>query len=431
MMSCCVNVMPIPDGLNKMSSPRQSPSLTPIRRGLYKGRTGLGCHKATSPHRQRAQYLLCATALAAFMFQAWQVTPAYAQNADLNTRADTVSGLEAIPTDIPGSARRITDNPGPATGPLDLLKLAKERRERARNAPYATSSPPKPGTESGVKPADFLLSSRYRNDRQAKSGTPTSKRPMNANVLQASIMQPENGQPATASQWVRPQYPKAPTANPVNAPGKPKPAVTPPATSQAAPAQTLQIIAPWGGDNDQTGSKNAMPVAQQAVPTSIPAQTPDAKPAPSSTSSAIFALPRAAQAPTPWGSNNEPSPLPAPERDTTMTSPSAPPGGPTPAIAASHPTSDIPPKPPVSGGGFVLQLGAFRTAVSAETYWASFAIRYPELARQHHHYLGIVDLGDKGRFHRLRIGGFSSLAQVKEKCRQLAADGTACIGLPQ
>jgi cell division septation protein DedD len=76
---------------------------------------------------------------------------------------------------------------------------------------------------------------------------------------------------------------------------------------------------------------------------------------------------------------------------------------------------------------FAIQLGAFRTEISAKTYWASFKIRYPALADTYHRHLSPVTVQNKGQFHRLRLSGFGSMNQAKRTCRQLATDGTACI----
>lgn len=83
--------------------------------------------------------------------------------------------------------------------------------------------------------------------------------------------------------------------------------------------------------------------------------------------------------------------------------------------------------PPGTGGGFAIQLGAFRDTISAQTYWASFMIRYPHLVQSHPRSLSTADLGTRGTFHRLRLGGFTDMTSAKEQCRQLLADGTDCF----
>ena len=80
-------------------------------------------------------------------------------------------------------------------------------------------------------------------------------------------------------------------------------------------------------------------------------------------------------------------------------------------------------------GQYQIQLGAFHDTISAQTYWASFRIRYPDLAQSHPREIATADLGSKGIFHRLRLGGFPNQITADEKCRQLIADGTDCFAI--
>ena len=80
-------------------------------------------------------------------------------------------------------------------------------------------------------------------------------------------------------------------------------------------------------------------------------------------------------------------------------------------------------------GQYQIQLGAFHDTISAQTYWASFRIRYPDLAQSHPREIATADLGSKGIFHRLRLGGFPDQIAANEKCRQLIADGTDCFAI--
>jgi len=412
-----------------MHSNPDTPSCGPAR-ALPNGKTG-GPGRNLAPQKSsQARHLLGFTALVVLMCQAGGLTPAHAQNAALNSKADTVSGLNAIPTDLPGSARRSAGNTTNRNGPLNLLELAKARHKNAGNTAYSQTPP----ASADPRTTDFLLSSRYRNDKLAKSGTPKLKRPADANVIQASIMQSNNGQNAPASQWTQPRIQNTAPVKTVTPPTISKPVIappTPPATAHqpASAPQNSQIITPWGNknsDTDAVGTTNGPRTGNTGINT----QKDDPAMPPVAGSSAIFALPLAAperpQSQPPEQMPTAPA-MTKPHQATTQ-SPSPQANMHAPAIPAPDRTAAM---PPVTNGDFVMQLGAFRTAISAETYWASFAIRYPDLAAQHHHYLGVIDLGEKGRFHRLRIGGFASLAQAKEKCRQLAADGTACIGLPR
>ncbi|WP_430475245.1 SPOR domain-containing protein [Thalassospira lucentensis] len=80
-----------------------------------------------------------------------------------------------------------------------------------------------------------------------------------------------------------------------------------------------------------------------------------------------------------------------------------------------------------NSNAYLIQLGAFRDTISAETYWASFRIRYPELAQTHQKTIVSADLGTKGIYHRLQLVGFITPDQAEQKCRQLKADGTDCF----
>ncbi|RCK51285.1 hypothetical protein TH25_10035 [Thalassospira profundimaris] len=305
---------------------------------------------------------------------------AKAQNADLNSNADTVGGIDAIPTDLPGSARTITGQPAAPSGPLDLLELAKQRRQ----AYQARADMPDSQAQ------DFPLSSQYRHsagNRQGKAGT--RRVAPNPDVIQASIMTSETGASETSPAWTKTQ--------PVQSQPQAKPQ-----GSLATPATT-----PAPGIR-RTG--NPLFAAPKPAPNGATTNSlPDAE-----TTGAD------APAPVPTQTQQQPSPAPAPVKAAQQRSIVPPPspagtGAGAPALSAN--------------GNYAVQLGAFRSAIGAETYWASFAIRYPQLAETYHHYLGTVDVAGKGQLHRLRMGGFASLAAAKEKCRQLQADGIDCIGL--
>jgi cell division septation protein DedD len=88
-----------------------------------------------------------------------------------------------------------------------------------------------------------------------------------------------------------------------------------------------------------------------------------------------------------------------------------------PASAATRATNDY----------FLIQLGAFRDRFSAETYWASFRIRYPELSKSYEKKIVLVDLGNQGMYHRLQLAGFEDSDSAQKQCRTLKADGTDCF----
>ena len=134
---------------------------------------------------------------------------------------------------------------------------------------------------------------------------------------------------------------------------------------------------------------------------------------------------------------NKPAPAAAPQPASAKTVSTA--NAPQPAIPATVPESgpsqtaeitDSGTLPTQAGDAFAIQLGAFHDTISAHTYWASFMIRYPDLAQSHQRSLSTADLGTKGIFHRLRLGGFADMISAETKCRQLLADGTDCFATP-
>jgi len=104
-------------------------------------------------------------------------------------------------------------------------------------------------------------------------------------------------------------------------------------------------------------------------------------------------------------------------------------------LATATPTSSAPPtgsKPKSfdpNAKAYLIQLGAFRDTISAETYWASFRIRYPELSKTYAKQIVSADLGTKGIYHRLQLVGFTNPDLAKQKCRQLKTDGTDCFAI--
>lgn len=306
---------------------------------------------------------------------------AQAQNADLNSNADTVGGIDAIPTDLPGSARTITGQPAAPSGPLDLLELAKQRQQAYQTRMDTADS----------QAHDFPLSSQYRHstgNRQGKAGT--KRAAPNSDVIQASIMTSKTGGSDTAAPaWTKPQ--------PIQ--GQPQ------TESQDSLAEPATPPAPGIRRAGNPLFAAPKPAPNGATTNSLPDTATTGADAP---------------APVPTQTQQKPSPAPAP-------------------VSAAQQRAIVPPPSPAgtdasapalsANGNYAVQLGAFRSAIGAETYWASFAIRYPQLAETYHHYLGTVDVAGKGQLHRLRMGGFASLAAAKEKCRQLQADGIDCIGL--
>ncbi|MFO1249020.1 MAG: SPOR domain-containing protein [Alphaproteobacteria bacterium] len=90
------------------------------------------------------------------------------------------------------------------------------------------------------------------------------------------------------------------------------------------------------------------------------------------------------------------------------------------------------PKPaaaaPASGGGVVLQIGAYKSRADADTAWKALQGQaHSALLSGYSDDVQQADLGEKGTWYRLRIGGLSNREVASALCDRLKADGGACI----
>lgn len=85
------------------------------------------------------------------------------------------------------------------------------------------------------------------------------------------------------------------------------------------------------------------------------------------------------------------------------------------------------PVPPATAGGYVLQIGAFKSQADADTAWRAFKARHAALLSGYSDNIQQVDLGEKGIWYRLRVGGFADREVATALCDRLKADGGACI----
>ena len=106
---------------------------------------------------------------------------------------------------------------------------------------------------------------------------------------------------------------------------------------------------------------------------------------------------------------------------------------PAPVIKASVPVASAPirafqPRKEVrkarSTGRYVVQIGAYRSAVQVEKAWAQ-AIRRYRFAREP--MSTTVAIPGKGTFHRLAIAGFETPAEAGKRCGEIRAQGGTCF----
>jgi cell division septation protein DedD len=104
------------------------------------------------------------------------------------------------------------------------------------------------------------------------------------------------------------------------------------------------------------------------------------------------------------------------------------------SVAKPVETAKLPPPPsakeeaaaPVTGGAYVLQIGAYKSQSDADAAWKTFKGKHP-MAASYSESVQKADLGDKGTWYRLRMGGFSDKTAAASFCDKLKADGGNCL----
>jgi cell division protein FtsN len=99
-------------------------------------------------------------------------------------------------------------------------------------------------------------------------------------------------------------------------------------------------------------------------------------------------------------------------------------------VATAAPRALAPPvtaAPAVASGALVLQIGSYKSQAEAENAWKLYKAKHAALLSGYSDNIQQVDLGEKGTWYRLRIGGFSDKEVATALCDRLKADGGACI----
>jgi cell division protein FtsN len=107
---------------------------------------------------------------------------------------------------------------------------------------------------------------------------------------------------------------------------------------------------------------------------------------------------------------------------------------PTPPVAAPKPAASPKPAAPAPlavGGSYKIQLGAFRSLAEAENTWTTASAKHANVLAGRPHEVVRADLGAKGIYYRLRVGGFASSAATKTACATLSAQKQGCFPVGQ
>jgi cell division septation protein DedD len=103
-------------------------------------------------------------------------------------------------------------------------------------------------------------------------------------------------------------------------------------------------------------------------------------------------------------------------------------GGPVPAAATPKPVATAAkPAAPAAAGAYMLQIGAFKSQAEAQAAWNAYKGKHAALLSGYSDTIQQVDLGEKGTWYRLKVGGFADREVASALCDRLKADGGACI----
>jgi cell division protein FtsN len=102
-------------------------------------------------------------------------------------------------------------------------------------------------------------------------------------------------------------------------------------------------------------------------------------------------------------------------------------GAPRPLVAAAKPAAPVAAPPAAAAAGYALQIGAYKSQADAEAAWKTYQVKHAALLTGYADNVQQVDLGEKGTWYRLRIGGFADREVATALCDRLKADGGACI----
>jgi len=188
----------------------------------------------------------------------------------------------------------------------------------------------------------------------------------------------------------------------------------------ATPGKGLKIYQDPAPADDQADKQVAPPPSNAAPETSVvtphlPAQSP--KPA------AETAAPPPAPVKTPPQAAAPKAPPPPQIRTATISTPA-------PDAEATAPPAQLGLKAVpahAATGAYVLQIGAYKSQAEADAAWNIYRSKHGATLSGYEKDVKQVDLGAKGTWYRLRVGGFASKDAAAQLCSKLTAEGGACF----
>jgi cell division protein FtsN len=213
------------------------------------------------------------------------------------------------------------------------------------------------------------------------------------------------------------------------------------------PFKGLKIYNQPVGNEDEADKSSAAPAKNVVAASTQPAASHKAEPPPA-TSKPVPAKPsvepkpapvhpmRMAQAaPPPEAPATGPPKALAPALEAQQLKGAAPPpeeAAPAPQPAAPPATAPqaAPPAPQAATratGGYVLQIGAYKSQGEADESWNAFRQKHVALVSGFSSDVRKVDLPGKGTWYRLRLGSFGDKDAANALCERLKADGGNCF----
>jgi hypothetical protein len=96
-------------------------------------------------------------------------------------------------------------------------------------------------------------------------------------------------------------------------------------------------------------------------------------------------------------------------------------------LSAAPPTEEPAPATPAAEEGWIVQVSSQRTVEEAQSAWNAMRDRYASVLGSLQPSIQRADLGEKGVFHRVRIGPWSTREEAIEVCEALKAAGGSCF----
>jgi hypothetical protein len=233
-------------------------------------------------------------------------------------------------------------------------------------------------------------------------------------------------QPAPPDDSDNAPAPAKPAATPAPVAEAPKPA-PPPVAAAPAPAPVAEAPKPVPPPASKPVAVAPKPAPAPAKPVEAPAKAAAAAP-PKSVAALIQqanSVPAVEASKPAAAAKQAPASLGGPATGAPRQLGAA--ATPVPASAKSAAPAATSAAKPAASGGYVLQIGAYKSQSDADAAWKVYKAKHSALLSAYSDDVQQADLGEKGTWYRLRIAGFADKDMASSLCDRLKTDGGACI----